>query len=77
MPWIKLLTSRYGSTRGGSSTRMMLRMSISGLPNYLWSDAHCKKGQCNGNWDPHLENFVSRPTTVCFQIIRNLETMHD
>ena len=36
---------------------LMLRMSLSGLPNYLWSNPLCKQGQCNGNWDPHLENF--------------------
>lgn len=36
---------------------MTLRMSVSGLPNYLWSNKLCKKEQCNGNWDPHLENF--------------------
>ena len=42
---------------GGGQRRLVLRMAGSGLPNYLWSDPLCKKGQCNGNWDPHLENY--------------------
>lgn len=42
-----------------SNTKSMLtlRMAIQGLPNYLWSDSLCTKGECNGQWDSHLENF--------------------
>lgn len=36
---------------------LTLRMSIQGLPNYLWSNSLCKKNACDGSWDSHLENF--------------------
>ena len=33
---------------------LTLRMSIGGLPNYLWSNSLCKKDECDGPWDSHL-----------------------
>ena len=40
-----------------AASTLMLRMSIGGLANYLWSNPLCKKDECNGPWDSHLENF--------------------
>ena len=42
---------------GSSGGPLHLRMSIQGLPNYLWSNKLCKNGGCNGDWDSHLENY--------------------
>ena len=36
---------------------LLLRIAIQGLPNYLWSNALCKKNECDGPWDSHLESF--------------------
>lgn len=58
---------------------LTLRMSIQGLPNYLWSNSLCKKSECNGPWDSHLENFdrgllgpIFLNETATGKVIRNL-----
>jgi hypothetical protein len=45
------------AARPPTASVLLLRMATGGLPNYLWSNSLCKKGECDGPWDSHLENF--------------------
>eukprot|EP01052_Picozoa_sp_SAG31_P005994 SAG31_NODE_272_length_18690_cov_14.520785_3_plen_416_part_00 len=49
--------SKLPGNAAASGSVLTLRIAISGLPNYLWSNALCQKNACDGPWDSHLEKY--------------------
>ena len=70
--WGNAQSTLHAALAGASETAPRLRQRVQAMLNICANHTHSSSGRTRRNTRSSLD-----PGTVCFHIIRNLETMHD